>query len=60
MWVFFNGDVEVSPLLLELRGIVRVVERFTGSGIVADKRQTTILNISTTYIYAIHVSLLSR
>jgi len=26
--IFFIRDVEVSPLLVELRGIVRVVERF--------------------------------
>jgi len=28
MWVFLVRDVEVSPLLVEPRGIVRVVERF--------------------------------
>ena len=34
--------------------------RVTGPDIVADKCQTTILNILTTYNYAIHVSLLPR
>ena len=28
VFFFFIRDVETSPLLLELRGIVRVVERF--------------------------------